>query len=534
MRDYLQSLFSRFHLLLLRIPLDDPSGATTKAFQLAFMVALMAFGFELTNPTLGVDDYTHLHKADVWDQWWVARGMWGALVVQYLTPGHWITPFISLLVGICIQLFTAVALGWLLGYPRDRVAPLFFLYSIWTLFPYFAAQMAFSYLQVAYPLASLSVVLGLLLAMTGGRNRLRLVLGSVSIAFGISVYQGSLSVLGPVAVLAPAAAYFGQRKRGGRAAIPALELAARVLLAVMLGAALYYGVHKILVYVLDAKPTSAFYSVSFDFAFWRRWGAIRDDIEFLTLGAGSVLPPLTVVAWMLVLLGSGIVLAREKGGMTAIAVAAVALTTATVSVFGVLFLHSGQLAPRSTVGLGVVWAVAFSAGLLMDARFLHKVVISTALFVLATFVFHINAMFFSQYLVQEADKLMIARILERVEALYGESDYEGTKTVVPIGGYTHASSPHQQRYAGSVIGFSNFEWDGGNPWRIAFLAASLGSKGYKWEDAGQARDSLDLDARKPWPSTDAVFLHEGKAIVWLGEAQAVERTSPIQSWFRNL
>ena len=66
-------------------------------------ITCLAFGVEITNPTLGVDDYTHLGMHFEWNAFWISRGMWGGLLLQYLLPGGWITPFIELIIGIFIQ-----------------------------------------------------------------------------------------------------------------------------------------------------------------------------------------------------------------------------------------------------------------------------------------------------------------------------------------------------------------------------------------------------------------------------------------------
>jgi hypothetical protein len=135
--------------------------------------------------------------------------MWGP-VRAYLTPGGWITPFVSLVIGILLQLLAAVLMGWALGVRALTPLQLALVYALFVAFPYFACQMAFSYVQIGYPLASLLMVVGVLLALAGDIRRV--VGAAVAMGFAMSLYQGSLSVLGPVALLAPLAGHGAQMR----------------------------------------------------------------------------------------------------------------------------------------------------------------------------------------------------------------------------------------------------------------------------------------------------------------------------------
>jgi hypothetical protein len=75
-------------------------------------------------------------------------------------------------------------------------------------------------------------------------------------------------------------------------------------------------------------------------------------------------------------------------------------------------------------------------------------------------------------------------------------------------------------HSSGVLGFSNFEWDGGNPVRMQALAASVGVDRYIWQRSGTLGPSAQMDqiigGRRPWPSAESLFLHGDKVVVWLG------------------
>ncbi len=99
---WLDGALDRLHPMLTGSARASQGNREALAVAGAFVLVVLAFGFELTNPTLGVDDFAHLNMPFRWDPFWIGRGMWGGLLVQYLTPGGWITPFVPLVIGILL------------------------------------------------------------------------------------------------------------------------------------------------------------------------------------------------------------------------------------------------------------------------------------------------------------------------------------------------------------------------------------------------------------------------------------------------
>ena len=530
--NWLDALLDRLHRALTGSPREHPGFSEAAAVAIALALAFAAFGLELANNTLGVDDYSHLDMAFRWDPFWVGRGMWGGLALHAVTPGGWITPFISLAIGLAIQVLAAVVLAWALRARAQTTLAQALLYALFATFPYFACQMAFSYVQIIYPLASLLMVSSVVLALAGGATRIGCAV--VTCAFAISVYQGSISVLAPVALLAPLAHEGGPRE--------SLRRYLRVVAAMAGGAALYFAVHRLIQTSTGIAAQSAYYSVTFDWKFWERWFLIRSEIDYLFLGAGNVIPPTAVVIFLLaatIALAYGVLTQpgarRRLSAVVSWAILALALTAAP---FAVLFIHEGQLAPRSSLGLAVAWFAVFAFLLRAPARAMRGTGLAAVAVVVVVFVFQVNRMFFSQHLVAQADRLMMTRIAERIDQL--PIDPKGQPVdVVIIGQYSHPAHAGMPRFGGDVLGFSQFEWDPAETrWSLRGLARSIGVDHYRWLDAGELggtfREPALLQGRSPWPHKSAVFAQDGRAVVWLGERRDEPRIAPLQTWYESV
>jgi hypothetical protein len=529
----IDAALDRLYLTLNGSTRERHGNAEAAAMAVALALAAIAFGFELTNPTLGVDDFTYLDIPFAWDPFWIGRGSWGGLLVQYLTPGGWMTPFVSLVIGILLQLLTAVLVGWALGVRALPPLQQALLYALFAAFPYFACQMAFNYVQIAYPLASLLMACGVLLALAGDTGRG--ICAAIAIGFAISIYQGSLSVLAPVALLAPLAV----AELRGRAIVGRYG---RVLIAALAGGALYFAAHKSILALTGIVAQNPYYSVSFDWRFWERLASIRGEILFLLLGAADVIPAKAVVIWLLCVL---MLLLHVVGGQRDIlqrlrwlGLCVLLGFLAAISPFLVLFFHAGQLAPRSSVGVAVVWFALFAAMLAAPSAGIRRAGTACLAAAVIFFVFQDNRMFFSQHLVTQADTIMMARIAERIDRLALRSDAAPTD-VVAIGQYTHPQSAGISHFYGDVLGYSQFEWATVDTrWYMRGLARAIGVDHYVWHDAAELGEDFRspslLQGRQPWPHASSVFAHDGYAVVWLGQRREDARVSPLQLWYKSL
>jgi hypothetical protein len=526
-----------FYRVLTGMP--NPQGQQRDGELLLCLLAItcLAFGFELSNPTLGIDDYSHLNMNFEWHPFWIARGMWGGLLLQYLLPGGWITPFIELLIGIVIQCLTALMLGWLLLLHRLTYGQRFIACALFTTFPFFAAQLAFSYMQIAYPLAAGLCIAGLLLARTNSTGRF--VVGCLVIAFALSIYQGCISVLITAAALYPVFAWADVKHGSARSCKEHVAIFIRMGCAVLVAAALYILAHKAILAYTGLPAGEGYYSVSFDLAFWQRWDNIISTSVYLLSGSEGLIPYRAQLLFLLVL---GFVITRLvlSGGhrtyLPALLAVMTGLALLLLTPFFMLLLHAGSLAPRSAMGVGVLWVAAWALAQEFSAGKVAKYFVSgTALAVLVMFLFQNNRMFYSEYLVEQADMLTISRMAERIAMLDAQNGEENLKGIVILGNYSYPQTPAMVRYCDSVLGYSMFEWDTENPhYAAATLAKIRGIEQYISYGPSVLQAHVDVMAlvanRQPWPHADAVFLQDNFAVLWLGERRTGCGEGSFRDW----
>jgi len=364
------------------------------------------------------------------------------------------------------------------------------------------------------------------------RTSPRLLLAAALIAAGVSIYQGCLGVLATAAALRMIFVFTAESELDKTRAV---RCCLHVAVALAAGGLAYALIHELILSTSGITPPNAFYSVSFDLAFWERWDFIQSAISRRLLGSGGLLPEGTVLIFLMAVVVLLIDRARRRLSPASLARGAALALAITVAPFSVMFLHQGGLPARAATGLGVSWLAVFAMLATSPSRWTRRWGIASAAVIVTVFVFQNNQMFYSQHLVAQADRLMISRIAERIDSLDAGDRDGGPPTVVMVGSYSHPSHPGISRND-SVLGRSNFEWDGGNHRRMKALAASVGVDHYDWRPPAQLGppDAVEriVRERRPWPALESVFVHGDETIVWLGARRKAR--APSLSWASSL
>jgi hypothetical protein len=522
------------HRLLFGEDLNDPHRNIARASLWALLVACLAFGYELSNPTLGVDDYLRLRDTDAHWGGVVKRGRWGNVVLHSLIPGGRMIPFLPLIVGLILQVLTIIIAGWVWSMSHAKMGRLLIPYCLYATFPYLACQMAFSFQQVTIPLSNVLVVMSVALAFAD-RKSWRLLLSPVLLAMGLSIYQGCLSVLGVVVALIPLFSW----ARGPD--FKSLGMSSRNVIglafSIMFGAFLYFFVHSGIMWAADFTQVYDHYDVSPQLDFWNRIPSLRSAIVFLHLGGGNIIPELPVLCFLVVsvILVLSILSFRAESlwlrGVTCLSLAA-----AFFAPFCGLLIKSPPLPPRACMGLGLLWAAVFSLLYQRVGVPGRRMLTCVTCAVVLSFAFHINGMFFAQHLVSLADRVMMVRIIQRIDGLKFHDSKSEAIPVVMAGTYSHPEVAYRRHFVGSVIGYSNFEWARGAPPRMSALAESLGipRAGYTFIKDQAVEEELAERGHPRWPHPESVFSQDSRVVVWLGPHVKERPVAPLEKRFRNL
>jgi hypothetical protein len=223
-----------------------------------------------------------------------------------------------------------------------------------------------------------------------------------------------------------------------------------------------------------------------------------------------------VVLWAIppLLLLGGWALFKESS-RTKLPVLAAALVSLLLP-FSIHLISQGTLPVRSLVSLPMaIWLFVYLAVTSANARIARASAILLGVTIFQILVIQ-NYRQMSNYLVDKHDTLLAAAIYDRLVAAPG-FDPNHTYALSVFGGKPFVTN--YPKPPSSTVGNSFFEWDGGNPWRIAYYMRLLG---YSNLD-GPTQDQVDqnivaLSTMPVWPARDSLQIRNDTVLVRLGEA----------------
>jgi hypothetical protein len=183
----------------------------------------------------------------------------------------------------------------------------------------------------------------------------------------------------------------------------------------------------------------------------------------------------------------------------------------------------GAVSYRHLLGVPVAFAgLVFMAATTKTPRIARPLLAVLCGVCLLGFVNTANRLIYEQSLVAAADRDLATRIMERA-ALLGfavgdrpiRAEFAGARAMPP--------SPSLPRVGSSTLGASFFEWDGGNPWRIAAFMRSLGFIVTIVTPAERAALHSRIAAMPSWPDRAAVQDIDGVLVVKLSDYTPMQR-----------
>ncbi|MDI4650304.1 glucosyltransferase domain-containing protein [Cohnella hashimotonis] len=177
----------------------------------------------------------------------------------------------------------------------------------------------------------------------------------------------------------------------------------------------------------------------------------------------------------------------------------------------------------SALFVAIIWILFYI--LLSKRGWVKPILLLVALYFAFYQSISISKLFYSDYLRYQDDVKLAVQIGDQIEETTGS--YETDLPVAFIGQHKQAESMNIIKQ--EVLGFSLFEWDQGNPYRMNRFMGSLGYN-YLLPSSEQTEIALKLSKDMPmWPQKGSVALKNNVIIVHLSEDQSVGK---IQ-YFRN-
>jgi hypothetical protein len=484
---------------------------------------LMASGFFLG--TISIDDEINF-TSSYFDG--IGRGSWGLQLVTYFLPGQLGISFAPIFFGCALYaLSTTVVISlWNL---RDRkIANISA--AIIGCFPYFASMMSFDVVQVAYPIGFVLITFSLLCVFEEAITCLETASCALCFALAFSLYQGVAASFVTVFITATGIRLILNPSKNEEFRLFWFRYFPRSAIVAIFGVLLYLGSNKIAQQFFPHHSWGVSYKVimTFDFFERSRLKASVKNNSGLLLGASGDLPQLSALIFFLaiILLAIGIFAIRDLPIWKKVVVFVIFCASVFVLPFWLVFVQSNLLAPRSMVGLGVLygfvyaaWATVASPGLW---RFLPHVI---AFVWLLQFIFLGNEMYYIQYLVNTAEQATVHRIAGRLDTLAAKSSLPYPLPFTIVGRY----APSGQRFKKfSTLGHSPLDWDSGNIYRQAAVFQNFGIDGIKIETDSKLRKEIEryvqLKDIPPWPHPASVFTYSNKiAVVNFGGVLRLEK-----------
>jgi hypothetical protein len=479
---------------------------------LLFVLAasLLSYGFEVFNFNFSIDEEVQATRPH---QGWLQLGRWGMYLVNILFLRYTAIPVVPISIALLLNAVAAVLA--LRMVERGNGYPIYVFPALIVTFPTLAFNLSFANNAAGIGFGILSAVIAArLLARDPPRSK---VLGVVLLSFSVAVYQSLLFItvgllsFHQLTLLLEDSTYRPSQ---------AVRTLAQHAVALLSGVALYALVHKSV--MLLTTTTTYDYITDYlapDAIVHQPWWVLSrllDSMRVAYLGRGGFyIEQLWLVPAVLIL--SGLVVGRRlwasnRRPWESAAVALFALLVLLVP-FALHPFTGGVLPVRTLLSLPFVMALlmwmSFRYGTLNTRRL--SVVMSALLIVNYSTINnrHLNATAFAL----EADRQLGGALIHRInESLATEGP---ARCIEVVGLWTHPENEFIRKT--STFGASFFEWDQGNPFRIAPFLRTLGLPPHLTPCSVERRQQLIEHAQSMsnWPLQQSVEVFDGVLIVKL-------------------
>lgn len=480
---------------------------------LAFLITCAAFGYELFNFSLSIDE--ELKSFDSGGLDWIRAQRWGTFLLLKLFMPESLIPFYPTLVSLVFLITSGFLLFLIIE--GDKISKIIFLLLFLT-FPSTAYYMEFNTFNFAVSAGLASVLSGVFfLKRFIETNSYRYVFLSVIFTtFSMSIYQSMLSAWICVFFL-----YLLHKTLNGKITgkiardfVVAVSVISFSLISYKVIAFLFMKFYKL---------TESNYLERF--VGWTRNG-YSQTIDTIVLylvnhftGNAFYGEKTFLSIWLIVPFIILIIFRKRK---------------ISLKITGILFLIAVILSPfciaiglgfplpvRSLVGLPLmIGGLAYMASLNAKKNLKYFFLI-LSVFIALHNSFSTTRLFYADYLSGQADRDFANRILDRMYETDLPYDTRRPVPVVIIGEKGHTANTAFIR--SETFGSSFFEWEGGNPWRILSFIKLLGVQDFEVANMEQYSAALkESEKMKKWPHKSSILYTGEIIIIKLGDVTAAQ------------
>jgi hypothetical protein len=469
----------------------------------ASLVASAAFGYELFNFTLSIDE--EIKSFDSGGLEWIRQGRWGTYLLLRLFMPESLIPFFPTLVSLFFLICGSFILFFIID--GDKISKMIFLLLFLT-FPSTAFFLEFNTFNFAVSAGLASVLLGFYFftRFTGANGYGNLLISVILTTLSFGTYQTMLTVwiCSFFIFLLYKSLYDGAPDKIVREFAAAAAVLSLSLILYKLIALLFMGLYKLKgSQYLDnfVGWTAGGYAATAG-EIGRYLGSHLTGKSFY--GEKTLLWIWLAVPYLIYRLfrkkGTG----RQIRGILSIAALILSPFAVSVALGSALPVRSLVALPLMVGGLG--YLASLKAGRKMKYFFL-----AISFFIALHNTFSITRLFYADHLTSQADRDLANRILDRIYELDINYEEKGPVPVAILGARGYSSN--EAFIKDEVFGASFFEWEGGNPYRILYFLKLLGVEDFKVADARQYKAAVEESAKmQKWPHKSSI-VYTGDVIV---------------------
>lgn len=485
----------------------------------AIFTSIFAYGFSLTHFTLSIDEEVALNRGNQYN--WSSQGRFGLDVLKVIFH-FWNTNSITS-TFLAVSLFSISSILWVYAFysitPQkdDKYIPGIIIVLLFLTFPAYSENIGFSMMSfelgIGWILVALAAIIISKWAISPSERRSFFIVGVVLVTFVTSIYQAFLSVF-IIGCFIQIFLYILNMEKMKK------KLDVKSYFSILMKIAVVSFVSLILYKIIDIiiqfyNPSSGYIE---NFIMWGKKPPLVIIHDLLTYfsqlvrgeiiyGAKALLPSLIICLFLLFYFLVKLVTKKHSGNA---GILIVSLIGCSLTPF-LIYIVSGSTIP---VRGNLVWPLFTSSMclffyLLIRNFQLHRIILLMVCLVSFYQANAISQLFYSDYQRYEEDVKLANQVGYSIVNLdLGDNP---SFPVVYVG--RHEQQQRNGIIKQEVLGFSFFEWDGGNQLRISDFMQSLGYN-YLFPTVEQKEKAEQIAASMPmWPHNGSVALKENMIIV---------------------
>ena len=474
-----------------------------RAFVVVCGVALLAFGFEMTNLTLHHDDVAYIFIQDTILGHYLGR--FGLGWLNYYTQNAYYAPFLQMFEGIVLMAVYGLLISHYWG--LKKTADIVLVSSIICVFPYMGNVFSYNVVMATFPLAYCLVAMAVILST-------RATLGAVALASvlyiaAFSIYQSVLANAATIFVIWVLSRLLYQYDSLGRFARETWRPLATSIMAVVIGGAAYVMIVNAMNIDFDSyQSAGSAFDLTQKFSAWEGVVEVVAGTRASLLWPENYFPDYLKKLQLAILTAAGIVCLWSPAQHRTRIIAGLLLVCAIMAPRILQLIH-----PHGTYHANTLTAYAVVvAGCVMVMFRANNVMVRNASIVascvlLVGFVLQCNWISTVNHLNTLAHYTTLTQILTRVKMLPA-SEWDGQHVVVS-GSYKMPSEYPFKRSTGVATTYMDAP-------HITHLARLM-REDLQITDAREAQPETREHIRRTeaWPHPDSVSAFDGRAVVVL-------------------